>query len=87
MSHYFKHPLLLLWFDHYEVIFVKWYSIGEFAQRIGRTEQTLSTWDKSENFQPHHVSIGRTRYYSQDKINHFLGIQCKKHRLEKNRIL
>ena len=38
---------------------MKLYSIGEFAQRIGRTEQTLRNWDKSAKFKPHHDSVGK----------------------------
>lgn len=57
---------------------MKLFSIGEFAKKIGRTEQTLRNWHKSGKFTPHHVSVGGTRYYSQEQLNHFLGISNKK---------
>ena len=57
---------------------MKLYSIGEFAKKIGRTVQTLRNWDKAGKFKPHHVSVGGTRYYSQEQLNHFLGISNKK---------
>lgn len=56
---------------------MKLYSIGDFAEKIGRTEQTLRNWDKNNKFKPHHVSVGGTRYYSQEQLNHFLGIRNK----------
>ena len=57
---------------------MKLYSIGEFAKKIGRTEQTLRNWDKTDKFKPYHVSVGGTRYYSQNQLNHFLGIKGEK---------
>ncbi|WP_282082064.1 recombinase family protein [Bacillus cereus] len=56
---------------------MKLYSIGDFAEKIGRTEQTLRNGDKNNKFKPHHVSVGGTRYYSQEQLNHFLGIRNK----------
>jgi len=53
---------------------MKLYSIGEFAKKIGKTEQTLRNWDKKGTFKPCYVSEGGTRYYSQKQLNHFYGI-------------
>ena len=54
---------------------MKYYSIGQFAKLIGKTEQTLRNWDKSGVLKPSHVAPSGFRYYSQEQLNHFLGIK------------
>jgi predicted site-specific integrase-resolvase len=54
---------------------VRYYSIGEFAELIGKTTQTLRNWDKQGVFKPHHVTDSGYRYYSQEQLHHFLGIK------------
>lgn len=54
---------------------MKFYSIGEFAEKIGKTNQTLRNWDKNGSLKPHHVTKAGTRYYSQEQLNHFLGLK------------
>lgn len=54
---------------------MKYYSIGEFTNKIGKTGQTLRDWDKKGTLKPHHVTEGGTRYYSQEQLNHFLGLK------------
>lgn len=54
---------------------MKYYSIGEFAENIGKTVQTLRNWDKNGSLKPSHITDGGTRYYSQEQLNHFLGIK------------
>ena len=54
---------------------MKYYSIGEFATKIGKTVQTLRNWDKNETLKPSHTTNAGTRYYSQEQLNHFLGIK------------
>ena len=54
---------------------MKYYSIGDFSNLIGKTPQTLRDWHKKGSFVPHHVTEGGTRYYSQEQLNHFLGIK------------
>ena len=50
---------------------MKYYSIGEFADKIGKTIQTLRNWDKNNTFKPAYVTAGGTRYYSQEQLNNF----------------
>jgi putative resolvase len=57
------------------VINLKYYSIGEFAKLIGKTEQTLRNWDKNNTLKPNHVTKSGYRYYSQEQINHFFGFK------------
>jgi putative resolvase len=57
---------------------MKYYSIGEFAKLIGKTEQTLRNWDKRDVLKPHHITESGYRYYSQEQLNHFLGIKSQK---------
>ena len=57
---------------------MKYYLIGEFANRIGKTIQTLRNWDKKNILKPSHVTQGGTRYYSQEQLNHFLGLKSEK---------
>lgn len=54
---------------------MKYYSIGKFSNLIGKTPQTLRDWHKKGSFIPQHVTDGGTRYYSQEQLNHFLGIK------------
>lgn len=56
---------------------MKYYSIGEFSRLTGKTIQTLRNWDKKDVLKPHHASESGYRYYSQEQLNHFLGIQSK----------
>ncbi|KXZ40426.1 Predicted site-specific integrase-resolvase [Alkalithermobacter thermoalcaliphilus JW-YL-7 = DSM 7308] len=58
---------------------MKYYSIGQFAKLIGKTEQTLRNWDKTGVLKPAHVAPSGFRYYSQEQLNHFLGIKNVKH--------
>ena len=46
---------------------MKYYSIGEFADKIGKTIQTLRNWDKNNTFKPAYVTTGGTRYYSSEE--------------------
>ena len=57
---------------------MKYYSIGEFANQIGKTIQTLRNWDKKGILKPSHVTKGGTRYYSEEQLNHFLGLKSEK---------
>lgn len=57
---------------------MKYYSIGEFANKIGKTVQTLRNWDRKGTLKPHHITEGGTRYYSQEQLNHFLGLKQDK---------
>jgi putative resolvase len=60
------------------VINLKYYSIGEFAKLIGKTEQTLRNWDKNNTLKPHHIIESGYRYYSQEQLNHFFGLKNNK---------
>lgn len=62
---------------------MKQYSIGEFANKIGKTVQTLRNWDKKGTLKPHHITAGGTRQYSQEQRNHFLGLKSKDKRNKK----
>ena len=54
---------------------MKYYSIGQFSKLIGKASQTLREWDKKDILKPHHVAPTGYRYYSQEQLNHFLGIK------------
>ena len=56
---------------------MKYYSIGEFSELIGKTPQTLRNGDKKDILKPHHVTESGDRYYSQEQLNHFLGLKSK----------
>lgn len=57
---------------------MKYYSIGQFSKLIGKNPQTLREWDKKDILKPHHVAPTGYRYYSQEQLNHFLGIKGEK---------
>lgn len=57
---------------------MKYYSIGEFSELVGITQQTLRNWDKNDKLKPHHVAKSGYRYYSQEQLNGLLGLSLKK---------
>ena len=63
---------------------MKYYSIGEFATKIGKTVQTLRNWDKNGSLKPSHATNAGTRYYSQEQLNHFLGLKSEVQLNKKN---
>lgn len=54
---------------------MKYYSIGDFAKAIGKTTNTLRNWDKAGRLKPVRVESTGYRYYSQEQLNHFLGLK------------
>jgi len=58
-----------------EVFSVKYYSIGEFAELIGVTQQTLRNWDKAGKLKPTHKGKSGYRYYSQQQLQYYLGLK------------
>lgn len=57
---------------------MKYYSIGEFAKLIGKTQQTLRNWDNSGKLKPAYITDGGHRMYSQKQLNQVLGIEPQK---------
>ena len=53
---------------------MEYYAIGQFAKEIGVTVQSVRNWDKSDKLNPHHISDGSHRYYSQEQVNLYLGL-------------
>ncbi len=56
------------------------YSIGKFAKLIGRSIETLRSWDKQGKLIPSYRSEGRYRMYSQEQLNEVLQIVKPKER-------
>jgi predicted site-specific integrase-resolvase len=54
---------------------LKYYTVGEFAELIGKNKQTLREWDKRNVLKPHHTAPTGYRYYSQEQLNHYLGFK------------
>lgn len=54
---------------------MKYYTVGEFAELIGKNKQTLREWDKRNVLKPHHTAPTGYRYYSQEQLNHYLGFK------------
>lgn len=54
---------------------MKYYTVGEFAELIGKNAQTLREWDKKNVLKPHHIAPTGYRYYSQEQLNHYLGFK------------
>lgn len=53
---------------------MSFYSIGDVAEKIGVSVQTLRNWDNSGRFKSHHKSPGGTRYYTDKQIREFIGL-------------
>jgi predicted site-specific integrase-resolvase len=56
------------------------YSIGKFAKLIGRSIETLRSWDKQGKLIPSYRSEGGHRMYSQEQLNEVLQIVKPKER-------
>lgn len=54
---------------------MKYYTVGEFAELIGKNKQTLREWDKRNVLKPHHTAPTGYRYYSQEQLNHYFGFK------------
>jgi len=54
---------------------MKYYSVGEFAELIGVTQQTLRNWDKAGKLKPSHIGKSGYRYYSQQQLRYYLGLK------------
>lgn len=54
---------------------MKYYSIGEFSELIGVTQQTLRNWDKTGKLKPSHIGKSGYRYYSQQQLQYYLGLK------------
>ena len=54
---------------------MKYYSIGQFAKEIGKTTKTLRNWDKEGKLKPARIEQSGYRYYSQEQLDAFLGLQ------------
>jgi putative resolvase len=54
---------------------VQYYSIGQFAEAIGVTQQTLRNWDKTGKLKPNHTGKSGYRYYSQQQLQYYLGLK------------
>ena len=65
------------------MILLKYYSIGQFAKEIGKTTKTLRNWDKEGKLKPARVEQSGYRYYSQEQLNHFLGLKQEHQRQKK----
>ena len=48
-------------------------SIGEFAEAIGKTTQTVRNWDNSGYLKPAKIGLGGHRYYTQEQVDNYLG--------------
>jgi len=62
-------------YNNSEVLSVKYYSIGDFAELIGVTQQTLRNWDKAGKLKPSHKGKSGYRYYSQQQLRYYLGLK------------
>ena len=62
---------------------MKYYSIGQFAKEIGKTTKTLRNWDKEGKLKPARVEQSGYRYYSQEQLNHCLGLKQENQRQKK----
>ncbi|MBP6715114.1 MAG: IS607 family transposase [Aliarcobacter sp.] len=61
---------------------MKKYSIGQFAKKINRTQQTLRNWDKSGKLKPQIVDKNTGyRYYTEKQLKEFYGEVSNKERM------
>ena len=61
---------------------MKRYSIGQFAKKINKTQQTLRNWDKSGKLKPEIVDAKTGyRYYTEKQLKEFYGEITNKERI------
>ena len=48
-----------------------YYSVTEFAEKIGVSASTLRVWDKEGKLSPHHITDGGKRFYSDEQLSYF----------------
>ena len=61
---------------------MKRYSIGQFAKKINKTQQTLRNWDKSGKLKPEIVDEKTGyRYYTEKQVKEFYGEVTNKERI------
>lgn len=61
---------------------MKKYSIGQFAKKINKTQQTLRNWDKSGKLKPEIVDVSTGyRYYTEKQLKEFYGEITNKERI------
>lgn len=58
-----------------------YYSIRKACEMLGVTAQTLRNWDRNGKLKPHHVTESGYRYYSEEQLNHIMGVKPKTERL------
>ena len=52
---------------------MKYLSVGQFAEAIGKTQQTVRNWSKNNTLKPDHIAKSGYRYYTQDQVAKYLG--------------
>ncbi|MGL5961699.1 MAG: IS607 family transposase [Cetobacterium sp.] len=57
---------------------MKYYSTKEMVKVLNVTAQTLRNWDSNGKLVPHHKTDSGYRYYSEEQLNKFLGINIVK---------
>ena len=57
---------------------MSYYTIGEFAKKVGLSINTLRNWDKDGKLKPSYISSGGHRYYSDEQVNRLIGIKLDK---------
>lgn len=57
------------------------YTIGRFAEKIGKTVQTLRNWDKKGILKPAYITKGKHRMYSEEQLISVLQKQIKETRI------
>ena len=57
---------------------MKYYSTREMVKILNVTGQTLRNWDSNGKLVPHHKTDSGYRYYSEEQVNKFLGINTVK---------
>ena len=56
----------------------KFLTISKFAKELSLSPQTIRNWEKEGKLIPHHKSSNGYRYYTQEQLDVYLGIEKKK---------
>lgn len=53
---------------------MEFFSVQEFADKIGVHANTLRRWEKEGKLLPHHKTVGGHRVYSQEQVDNYLRV-------------
>lgn len=58
----------------------KFLKIGDVAEQLSVTTQSVRNWDRNGVLKPHHTNHNGVRFYTQEQVDNLLGVKSKEER-------